>query len=98
MMDIGKRIAQLRELNNIKAKDLADQAGITKVYLSYIEHGTKKPTLDMLEKICSALGVTMPEFFSESDISPELQKLLSTAKNLSPEKLEALNEFIKKTL
>lgn len=96
-MDIGRRIKQIRLAKNIQSNELAEKIGITNVYLSYIEHGTKTPKLDTLQDICNALEVTLSEFFSseEADIPLEYQELLHNAKSLSPKQLASLNEFLK---
>lgn len=96
-MNLGERIKQIRLAKNIQSNELAEKAGITNVYLSYIEHGTKTPKLDTLQEICNALDVTLSEFFTveENDIPPEYQELLHNAKSLSPKQLASLNEFLK---
>jgi transcriptional regulator with XRE-family HTH domain len=96
-MNIGKRIKEIRTSKNIKSIDLAKKAGITSVYLSYIEAGEKIPTLETLEKICDALGITLAELFTEdlSDMPPEVIKLIQEIKNFSPEQIKSLIEFLK---
>lgn len=97
-MNLGERIRQIRLAKNIQSNELADKIGITNVYLSYIEHGTKTPKFDTLQEICDALGVTLSEFFTfaeKSDIPLEYQELLENAKTLSQKQLASLNEFLK---
>lgn len=96
-MDIGCRIKQIRSSKGLQGVRLAKKAGITNVYLSYIERGAKTPTIDTLRKICNALGVTLSEFFAEEDktLPPEYRELLENAKSLSPEQLKILNDFLK---
>ncbi|MDN5332140.1 MAG: hypothetical protein PWP45_1365 [Tepidanaerobacteraceae bacterium] len=95
-MNIGKRLKEIRVRKNIKSSDLARKAGITNVYLSYIEAGEKTPTIETLKKICDALGITLAEFFSEEDeqIPPEISSLMKEVKNLTPEQAELLARFI----
>lgn len=95
-MEIGNRIKYIRTIKNIKSNELAKTIGVSPVFLSYIENGTKKPSLETLEKICDALDISLKELFDDgSTLSPELKELLDHAKNLSPEQLEKLTEFIK---
>jgi transcriptional regulator with XRE-family HTH domain len=97
-MDIGKRIKELREMNNMRSGDFADKIGISSVFLSYMESGTKKPSYETLEKICSVLNISLSQFFSEGEepisLTPELKELLDNARHLSPEKVSTLNTFI----
>ncbi|MCM8710500.1 helix-turn-helix domain-containing protein [Clostridium sp. SYSU_GA19001] len=98
-MDIGTRIKELRTNNNYKSGEFANLLGISSVFLSYIENGTKKPSYDTLEKICAVLNITLSDFFNEGTepiaLTPELKELLENAKELTPEQLVKLAEFIK---
>lgn len=53
----GEVLRLLRVFNDIKANELAKQLGISKSYLSEIEHNKKKPTIDLLEKYASILNI-----------------------------------------
>ena len=56
--NIGKRIVRRRKRLKISQIDLAEKIGISNNYLSSIEHGKEKPSLDILVKICNAISVT----------------------------------------
>lgn len=60
-VSLGERIAKRRKQVKIKQNTLADQLGISNNYLSSIERGKEKPSLEILIKICNALGIT-PDF------------------------------------
>ena len=96
-MDIGSRIRDLRKSHNLKIVTLAGKVGLTREYLSNLEHNVNTPSLSTLQKICDALEVSMAEFFNISDatLPPEYQELLYNAKTLSPEQLASLNEFLR---
>ena len=51
---IGKRIKKVRQAQEIKQSVLADSCGICETYLSYIESGTRVPSLEVIDKIASA--------------------------------------------
>ena len=63
-MDLSDRIIQLREAAGISQYRLAKITGIPQSSLSRYEMGQNQPSVDMLSKICDALGVTLAEFFS----------------------------------
>ena len=99
-LNIGKRIKQLRNFKGITAQKLADTVGVTRIYITKLENNENNPSLETLFSICDALGVTLSEFFSideeDSDsLPPEYIELVKNAKNLSPEQLKILNDFIK---
>lgn len=60
------KIKEIREKKGITQLELAEQAGITQVYLSYIENGHKTPTLKTLQKLAKALEVDIGELIQAS--------------------------------
>lgn len=97
-MDIGSRIREIRSALNISITSLSRDVGISNVYLSDIERGKKVPTIQTLEKICTALNINMGQFFGEGEdpvaLTPELKDLLDTASQLPPEKVNLVNTFL----
>jgi transcriptional regulator with XRE-family HTH domain len=57
---IGGVLRAKREKLGMSQEDVAERAGVDRTYVSILERGLKSPTLETLEKICSALG-TLPE-------------------------------------
>lgn len=95
-MGIGELIKMHRIEQKLSMNALAKKADIAQSGLSDIEAGKRQPTFDLLEKIVYALNLTWSEFFQEvkPDISPEMRSLLNNANKLTPEQVEALNQFI----
>lgn len=59
---IGTRVRTLRTDKGLSLTELADRAGISKSYLSTIEHGSgSRPGAAVLHKIATALGVTLAD-------------------------------------
>lgn len=56
MNDLPKRISQRRKLQGLTQTLLAERVGITQAFLAEIEKGRKRPSLEVLEKLCDALG------------------------------------------
>ena len=54
-MDIGKTIATRRKAQHISQEQLSEKADISQGYISSIERGKEKPSLELLEKIAQAL-------------------------------------------
>lgn len=77
---------------------LAKIAGVGQSTLSYIENGKQSPTIDILERICSAFGVTLAEFFApavkDSLRNPLIKQLEMYANKLSGKELEYLCRFL----
>jgi transcriptional regulator with XRE-family HTH domain len=54
--DLPKKISQRRKLQGFTQTQLAQNVGITQAFLAEIEKGRKRPSLEVLEKLCDALG------------------------------------------
>ena len=64
----ASRIRQLRMMKDFSQEELALIAGINPAYLGHIERGLKCPTIDTINKIAMALGITLSEFFAFDDM------------------------------
>lgn len=78
--EVGKRIKQMREQKNLKKNTLANLAGVSPTYIDKLENGERCPTVEYLGYICFGLGITLAEFFRDSD---EQKELNSTIQNLT---------------
>jgi transcriptional regulator with XRE-family HTH domain len=66
-MKVGDRIVSLRERKGLSSNRLSKAAGVSQSYLRDVETGKSQPTIDVLERICTALEITLAEFFAEDD-------------------------------
>jgi XRE family transcriptional regulator of biofilm formation len=88
-MGVGKQIKKLRIQKEYSITELAEKAGVSKSYLSYIERGIQEnPSLHVLSRLANTLGVSPEELMGEA--SPAGQLL-----PIDPEWLEMINEAIK---
>lgn len=60
---IGKRIQELRELQNLSQQDLAAKINYDKSNMSRLEAGRTNMTVTTLEKVSKALNVELVELF-----------------------------------
>jgi len=92
---LGKRIKELRKLNNYTQGKLAEIIGMDVTSLSKIETGRNYPQPETIEKLSSILGVDIEKLFSfdgqmsESDYISKINKNISCIKN-NKEKLKFL--------
>lgn len=70
-MDIGLLIKNERLKKNISGNKLSKIANISQSGLSAIERGEQDPTFYMIEKICSALNITVQELISNDNFLDE---------------------------
>lgn len=69
IVNIGKKIKELRLLNSFTQEELAQKANVSYASLTKIESGViKKPSLQVVEKIAKALEVQIENITSQSSI------------------------------
>jgi transcriptional regulator with XRE-family HTH domain len=86
IMEIGNAVKAIRKKRNETQCNFAKQVGITQTYLSQVENGHKKPSMDVIEKIASATDTPLPILFwfgiTEDDVESaklDMFKLLKPA-------------------
>ena len=61
---VAWNVRRLRVERDLSAEALANQSGVDRVYVSRIERALANATVDILERLASALEVEIAEFFS----------------------------------
>ena len=64
--DLGKRIQEARKRNHLTQEEVATECGYSTKYISKIETGTSKPSLDLLTKLCAVLSVSLDDLVQDS--------------------------------
>jgi len=59
----GVRIREIRGLRGLSQEQLALKADINVSFLGQIERGTRKPTIDTIDKLLRALDISFEDFF-----------------------------------
>ena len=84
---IGKRISEFRRAKKLSQFQLAELAEVTDSYISHIETGRKKPSLESLVRIASALGITLDRILlgnQVADLKDYLPEIRNLMKDCSP--------------
>ena len=58
---LGSRLRSIRLKSGLTQQEVAERAGLTPPYLSYLESGKKKGTLDAYFRLAEAVGTTMED-------------------------------------
>jgi len=64
---IGKRIREVRTKLNLTQEELADKAELHPSYIGQVERGSKKVSIETLQKITHALNVPLKSIFDFSN-------------------------------
>ena len=67
---LGMRIRFLRQQRRWSQEDLALNANINKNYISDLENGRRNPSLEILERIAVAFGISLAELFKGVETIP----------------------------
>ena len=62
--DISARIRELRIEKGLSTNKLSTLAGLSQSYVRKLESGENKPTVESLDLLCQALGITFEDFVS----------------------------------
>ena len=78
------RVKEVSKAQGVSITKLAELAGITQPNMSNIANGKTSPSLDLLERIAGALGVSVPELFAPQPTNtitcPHCGKLIKVEK------------------
>jgi transcriptional regulator with XRE-family HTH domain len=64
-MEVGKRIVELRKLNNWSQTDLANKTDISQVMVGKYERGDAAPSIEVAKKIADAFEVSLDYLVGE---------------------------------
>ena len=99
---IGLRIKTMRQKSKVTQEELAEKVDITTVYLSKIENGHVRPTIDLLDSICIAMNYNLDTLFLDSSPNSDnyqnelvLQLFRACSPQVKPIALELLEKLSK---
>ena len=61
---VAWNVRRIRVLRGISSERLAADCGVDRAYVSRIERGVANPTIDVLGKVASVLGVALAELLA----------------------------------
>ena len=91
-MDVGERIRLLREKAGFSQNELAGRADVSQTHLRRVELGQAGITVDHLQMVCDALGITLKDFF---DVDANQDDFSGALANLTPKQKQLLISFLK---
>lgn len=96
--NIGDNIYKYRAVLELKQKELADKAGISKGSVSAYERSAVIPGIEAIEKIAKALNVTVDHILSDTRIddnkSIKLKEIKALLLEMTPEQQHDFREMV----
>ena len=63
----GLNLKNLREQKGWSQEKLAEKSGLHRTYISGLERGIRNPTIDILQEVANALGVTPSDLLKDKE-------------------------------
>lgn len=93
---VPERLAKLRTLKGVSARDMSLSLGQANNYINNIENKKSLPSMPSFFYICEYLGVTPQEFFDKGNPDPQaLQEFIAEAKKLDSKSLSYILGIMK---
>ena len=96
-MDVLARLRSLLQARGWTEYRLAKESKLNESTIANIYRRNNVPTVATLEAICKAFGITLSEFFADSEmveLTPELRELFDKWIRLSPNQKNAVKTMI----
>lgn len=100
----GIRLRECRISRGLSQEQLALRANINVSFLGQIERGTKKPTIDTIDKLLSALDITFTSFFdfetpAANDVGSEIvDKIVYELQGRDSDEQQLIYDIIRRIL
>ncbi|AHA75302.1 MULTISPECIES: helix-turn-helix domain-containing protein [Bacillus] len=102
---LAVRIKEMRKETKLSQKQLGEKANVTESFISKIESGAKKPSIEVISKLAEILGVSVDYLLGHSDhksldkeksqkVAKDVAELMERINRLSPEKRQAIINLI----
>ena len=95
VFNFALRLAKLRLMKNVSARDMSVSLGMNPGYISNIENCKAFPSMKMFLEICLYLDITPEEFFLEDVNNHKTIRLISDKlRFLTSDELNAINTLV----
>lgn len=71
-IQFGSVLKAQRKVKNLTLKQLAEETGLSAAYLSLLERNMNSPTVENLNRVCAALGLTLGDLIEEASSTPDI--------------------------
>lgn len=93
---LSERIAKLRTMKKVSARDMSLSIGQNENYINHIENGKSMPSMQVFFYICEYFNISPNEFFDEERSNPTLIKaVINDLNTLDEKQIINIHELIK---
>jgi transcriptional regulator with XRE-family HTH domain len=94
-LKIGQRLRELRLQSGMTQQTLAEKAGISVSFLSFLEKGDRKGSLQTYADLAKAFGIEISELFDEKSGKNNFPKSTDPFPQLSVAESDAVMQLVK---
>ena len=97
-MDTNERLRRLLEERGWTEYRLAKKCGLSQSTIANIYRRNTVPSIATLETICNGFGITLSQFFADSEmveLTPDLKDIFDSWVNLTPEQKAAALQMLR---
>ena len=97
-MDTNERLRRLLEERGWTEYRLAKECGLSQSTIANIYRRNTVPSIATLEVICNGFGITLSQFFADSEmveLTPDLKDIFDSWVNLTPEQKAAALQMLR---
>lgn len=96
---VKKRLKAIRENLNLNQSQFADRLGISQAAISQFEDGKRVPSIETLDKIASALHMSVVALLSDENATDDqktevIQQLTAQLATMNMQELQVMNRFV----
>ena len=96
---VRKRLKAIRENLGLNQSQFADKLKISQAAISQFEDGKRVPSIETLDKIATALGMTVASLLTGEDATDDQnaqlrQDIAAQLETLNTQELQAMNRFV----
>lgn len=93
---LSERIAKLRTMKKVSARDMSLSIGQNENYINHIENGKSMPSIQVFFYICEYFKITPQEFFDEETKDPvQIKEIVTDLQTLDEKQIHHIHEIIK---
>ena len=96
-IDVNARLESLLEMRGWTEYRLSKKSGLAESTIANIFRRNCMPSISTLDIVCSTLGITLSQFFSEGnmvEMTPEINELFENWSLLTPEQKKAFLQLL----
>lgn len=93
---LSERIAKLRTIKKVSARDMSLSIGQNENYINHIENGKSMPSMQVFFYICEYFEISPKDFFDDGVSNPVLiQTIINDLTTLDERQISNISEIIK---